>query len=109
MSNLINGPWSADANHVYFDIRDADGDAIADTCATSCDLEAGKHKTDPRTLAVTSLIVASPDMLDALKAVRDDLLMRAEKDSDGVGVVDLSHGAWMKLNNAIEKAEGGQK
>lgn len=67
MNDLINGPWSADANSAYFDIRDADGDTIADTCGSSCKLGfCGGHKTDPRTLAVTNLIAAAPELYDAL-------------------------------------------
>lgn len=66
MKDLIKAPWAIDMNSVYFDIRDSDGVAIADTCAASCQLETGKYKNDPRTLAVTSLIAAAPELYEAL-------------------------------------------
>jgi hypothetical protein len=34
--------------------------------------------------------------------VKKDLLMRAEEDSDGCKVVDLSSSIWLKLNEVLE-------
>lgn len=94
MKDLINGPWTIDMSSVYFDIRDADGDAIADTCAASCQLETGKYKNDPRTLAVTNLISAAPELYEALRELIDHC-------DDANPWIDLSD-----AKDALAKARG---
>ena len=39
----------------------------------------------------------------ALKAVKKDLLMRAEEDSDGCKVVELSWSVWLQLKEALKE------
>jgi hypothetical protein len=40
-----------------------------------------------------------------LALVKKDLLMRAEEDSDGCKVVDLSSSIWIKLNEALKESK----
>lgn len=44
------------------------------------------------------------ELLRAAKAIRDDLLMRAEIDR-GDKIVACGAGVWVRLNRAIEEAE----
>jgi hypothetical protein len=44
-------------------------------------------------------------MEQILALVKKDLLMRAEEDSDGCKVVDLSSSIWIKLNEALEESK----
>lgn len=48
-------------------------------------------------------IAAAPELLEALKDVRDDLLMRAELDR-GEKIVACGAGVWVRLNAALAKA-----
>ena len=41
----------------------------------------------------------------ALKAVKKDLLMRAEEDSEGCKVVELSSSVWIQLKEALKVGE----
>jgi hypothetical protein len=44
-------------------------------------------------------------MEQILALVKKDLLMRAEEDSDGCKVVDLSSSIWIKLNEALKESK----
>ena len=43
------------------------------------------------------------ELEEVLKLVRKDLLMRAEEESDGCKVVDLSSFIWTRLNEVLEE------
>lgn len=47
----------------------------------------------------------SKELYEACVKVRDDLLMRAEVDSNGTKVVSCGQSVWCVLNNAIENEE----
>lgn len=46
------------------------------------------------------------ELLAAAKELRDDLLIRGERDTDGVIIVNASFGRWLRFTRAIEAAEG---
>ena len=43
------------------------------------------------------------ELEEVLTLVKKDLLMRAEEDSDGCKVVDLSSSIWIKLKEALKE------
>lgn len=52
------------------------------------------------------LIAAAPDLLEALEAMIADLKLRAEIDSQGYRVLDISAGVLRRAEKAIAKAKG---
>ncbi len=46
------------------------------------------------------------ELLAACKEIRDDLLMRGEKDVDGTIVVNASFSRWLRFTRAISASEG---
>lgn len=56
--------------------------------------------------AITELRAQRDEAVTALRDVRSDLLMRAEKDDDGTPVVAVGCGVWLKLNATLAKIGG---
>ena len=52
------------------------------------------------------LIAAAPELLKALEAMISDLKLRAEIDSRGYRVLNISDGVLMRAEKAIAKAKG---
>jgi hypothetical protein len=49
------------------------------------------------------LVQRVAELEKVLVLVHKDLLMRAEEDSQGYKVVDLSHSVWIQLKEALEE------
>ena len=61
-----------------------------------------KPEEETRSLADIKRIA---ELESILALVKKDLLMRAEEDSEGFKVVDLSSSIWIKLKEALEEQE----
>ena len=74
--------------------------------------ESGKEwlKTDASIFAGSRLlsdIRKIAELEEALKAVKKDLLIRAEEDSDGCKVVSLGSSVWIQLKEALKEQDNG--
>jgi len=65
------------------------------------------HHPDERNSNIR-LIASAPDLLKSLEAVVADLKLRAEIDSRGYRVLNISDGVLMRAEKAIAKAKKGE-
>ena len=68
-------------------------------------LNVDDYLTDEDHKANANLIMAAPDLLEALELLIDDLKLRASL-TDESHVLDVSHGRFVKAEKAIAKAKG---
>ena len=71
--------------------------ATDDLPAHVCGLQGYDPMQDPPCPACVRKPPGVTDERELLKEIRADLLMRSEKDSQGLNVVNLSGGLWLKL------------
>lgn len=110
MKNMINGPWRAVDNGTYWDVVDANGFALSNTCPHSCQLKNGEHAKDTSTLAITNLIAAAPELYEALEAFARgvDLWLPADchVKEEHCGEAEALAVLHRKMLGALDKARG---
>lgn len=96
------GPWFALDNSVYWDVTNADGRAIGNTCSSQYVFGDG-DRMGKETIANTNLIAAAPELLEALRSI-----IHGYEGREGFGMFDLvCHGDEIeRANAAIAKALG---
>lgn len=108
MSEFTKGPWSVEHSRMSNGILEED-EAISictddshcwDICAVWEDIHIGDAKAN------ANLIAAAPDMYEALMAIKNDLLDRANSDSDDMKVVACGSSVWVQIQDALAKARG---
>ena len=68
-------------------------------------LNVDDYLTDEEHQANANLIMAAPDLLEALELLIDDMKLRASLSEDP-HALDVSHGRYIKAEKAIAKAKG---
>jgi hypothetical protein len=54
---------------------------------------------------IESLKVMSAELVEALTAIKNDLLERADSDGQGMKVVDCGRSVWVQVQDALAKAK----
>lgn len=54
---------------------------------------------------MTNLRKENRDLIDLLRSIVSDMLMRGTKEEDGITTVEMSNGIWHRIHEAIKSAE----